>query len=300
MDRKSREESMKRKTIPLTSIRINYPIRESPSNVIDLKRSIDRQGLRNPLLVNPGSHELISGYRRYKALQELRIKSARVALPEDVFEACEEVHGHFAEPGDFAVPITVRERVNLAVRLHELPKPKEHSSKFTYDAHSAPAVGLTSRILWRIRSTIGRAMEGSLTDDENVLAARLALKLMLEAVDQPPDGWTSNSAVGEIHDRLRQGRVPESLSDLSVAPPRNDSTPLLRHVRAVPPHTHPQRKRIPGDFRRGMDSISGALAGLTSFPLNDLPVEERCYAEREFKAWQQTIRRALKAIHQEA
>jgi len=73
------------KALPLSKIVVDETFngRKTSTNVDSLKRSIEAQGLDNPLTVwhrEDGSHFLVAGFRRFRALKELGIKSAECTI----------------------------------------------------------------------------------------------------------------------------------------------------------------------------------------------------------------------------
>lgn len=257
-----------------------------------------------PLMIHPLTYSLISGYRRYDACREMGMVTVRACLPEDVVDACNELGNHVTEPNMWAIPMTVRERVELALRLHELRKPLDHTEgHFAHDTYTAPTVGLSSRILWRIRSTMSKAKEWEGNPGSDAAIARKALKLMLEAVEKPTAGYSANQLVCHLHSMLQCGDVPDSLHALQVPPsvrqrhPVPPSPPLqdAPSVTAVPG----TRKRIHADFRLGVDGISGALAGLQSLVHENPPKgDDAEYSIDDLKKSARVIRQIVKSLEE--
>ncbi|MEV7596892.1 ParB/Srx family N-terminal domain-containing protein [Kitasatospora sp. NPDC089797] len=289
---------MKYKDIRLDSIRADRPVRLAPAREDDLFVSVRRNGLHVPLLVNPENFRLISGYRRYEAIVKAGSRtSVRVGLPADLLEGCEEVRSHLDEQNIRSVPLTVRERINLAVLLAELPRPADAPARsFSSDTHVGPAVGLTSTILRRLRSTVRKAREGETDVDDEAVAARRTLALMLEAVERPPDGWTRRQAVRHLHDALGAGDFPRSLADLPQrAAGRRPGSPT------VPPRRGFERaavsKRTSGpEVRRALDAIAGACAGLASLDTAGLAPDEVAHTKHEINNTVQVLRQVVRGL----
>ena len=72
--------------VPITSITIPERVRKDPGNLDSLMASLKRVGLLNPIVVTP-SYELIAGFRRLTAAQELGWQSIEAA----VVQAADEV-----------------------------------------------------------------------------------------------------------------------------------------------------------------------------------------------------------------
>lgn len=72
--------------IPIDSITVPERVRKDPGNLESLMASLKRVGLLNPILVTP-SYELIAGYRRLTAAQELGWQS----IEAEVAQAADEV-----------------------------------------------------------------------------------------------------------------------------------------------------------------------------------------------------------------
>ena len=64
----------------------------SPDDVADLIKDIDKNGLKQPLLVNAINNEILDGARRYAALKALEIEAAEVHVSDDVVEIAEILH----------------------------------------------------------------------------------------------------------------------------------------------------------------------------------------------------------------
>ena len=72
--------------IPIDSITVPERVRKDPGNLESLMASLKRVGQLNPIVVTP-TYELIAGYRRLTAAQELGWQSVEVA----VVQAADEV-----------------------------------------------------------------------------------------------------------------------------------------------------------------------------------------------------------------
>ncbi|WP_328842827.1 ParB N-terminal domain-containing protein [Streptomyces sp. NBC_00258] len=298
--------ALKYKTIPVGDIRADRPLRNVLGSVDKLRSSIKRNGMRVPLLVNPADLSLISGYRRYAACRGLRNIAVRAALPADVAEACFEMGEHVRRPDStYALPMTPRERVGLAMRLGELPKPVQ-PGKFRYEDCIAPTVDISAAILQRIRTVVRAAQEDAPDPDAAMVGARKVLGLMLQAVERPVDGWTTGQTIRLLHALLRAGEHPESLEDVCsssrVRGQRAEGHPLpsaQQPAGVSPERGVPRQHPFPrAEIRRGIDTISGACAGLESLPITGIPVEEAGYLEREIKKNQRILRRILKCVQE--
>jgi hypothetical protein len=199
--------------------------------------------------------------------------------------------------------MTPREKLTLAMRLAELPRPPD-CPELVYDSHTGPAVGLSSSLLWRIKSMLTRADEGESDPEEDTLAARKTLSLMLTAVDRPLPGWTASRTVRLLHSMWGSGERPQSL-ELACA----QSSPAQQHTvhqtatprqsdQAGPGFVIPRSRPAHAELRRGVDVISGACAGLESFAPAAIPASEAGYLIREIKNNQQILRRILKSIQE--
>ncbi|MEY9937609.1 ParB N-terminal domain-containing protein [Streptacidiphilus sp. MAP5-3] len=292
---------MKYRRIRLDEIQVGTPIRIDVGNIVELAESIKKNGLREPLLLNPLNLMIISGYRRYAAC---RLKASGLtvmaALPDDVTDACNEVKQHLDAPDrQYSLPLNARERINLGILLNQLPKPSEAIGNFTHDSVTGPAIGLTSAILWRVRSTLGRAREWEPTPDVDALLARRIVRLMLEAIDHPVEGVSASQAVKILHGMWKRGECPHLLSEVIKPRPErlSSNTPTRSRQVSVGLAGIPRRASAV-EFRRGVDAISGACAGLASLGATEIPREDADYLSREIKTDMQFLRQFLKKLQE--
>ncbi|MFE6983833.1 ParB N-terminal domain-containing protein [Streptomyces fimicarius] len=293
---------LKRKSISLDEIQTDHATAERLTSIDNLSNSIRNLGLSEPLLVNPANLTLISGRRRYNACKQLRMRTVRVCMPEDVLEACTELGVHVTSPDPmYARVMNARERLDLSLRLSALRRPL-HSTKgkFSHDAHVAPAVGYTTRILWRLRSTLIKARESEANPGADSLRARSALALMLEAIENPVEGYSASQLVSSLHSMLQREDVPRSLDAMSMPRNRFGRIPVENRSRQreISELSQPMpRPRATAEFRRGVDMISGALTGLESLMYLNIPTgDEAEYMGNELKKTQRTIRQMLKTL----
>jgi len=295
---------LKRKSIKVDDIQIEYPDSKRHQETDKLASSIKNLGLLQPILVNPADLTLISGKRRIIACKKVGLRTVRVSFPEDVAEACEEMGNHVTSPDPrYATVMSAREKLDLAMRLGKLPRSSEMIATNSYtDKVTGPAVDLSSRILWRLRSTLLKA-EGANRNPPNPgsIEAQHALKLMLKAIDHPIPGYSPSQIIATLHESLKSGKVPKSLKNLEL--PTRKVRPS-KETAQIPPQsdtTHPPKEtpwRTPTvEFRRGVDMISGALSGLESLMLIKPPTgDEAEHARNVLKKAQRSIRQIVKTI----
>ncbi|MDV5145761.1 ParB/RepB/Spo0J family partition protein [Streptomyces sp. SBC-4] len=290
------------KTIKLEDIKPT-PQTSRTRNVRPLITSYRTLGLREPLMVNPASFEIISGKRRYHACREYGMRMVRVCFPSDVLEACSELGEHVTTPDSmYAIPMNPREKLELALRIGALPRPSELAHRgFSHDKYVAPTVGVSSRVLWRLRSTLAKANEGDEEPDANSIRARQILNLMLEAIDGPIKGYSPSQTIGHLHSILSHGGdIPGSLLDIELPSARNASAektvPHQPKILDAMKHSLP-RRRTSAEFRRGVDTISGALTGLESLMYQNLPIgEDAEHMMKQLKQSQKMIRQMLRNL----
>ncbi|WP_231873196.1 MULTISPECIES: hypothetical protein [Kitasatospora] len=163
--------------------------------------------------------------------------------------------------------MSLRERVDLAAVLYGVPRPDGESSRsFPFDKHTAPAVGLSSSTLWRVRSVIHKSQEEAISSDADIDRARKILRLMVEAYECPPSGWKSYSAIEYLHSLLQVGDIPDRLDQLDK--PKGTGGDAVKDLPAREetrsPESIPGPRRQLVDIRRGIDSIAGVCAGLAA------------------------------------
>jgi hypothetical protein len=291
---------LKYKTIPVGDIQADGPVRENPRSTEKLFNSIRNNGLRQPLLVNPADLKLISGFRRFAAYRSTRRISVQVAFPADVQEACTELGDHVTAPDAYALPMTHREQVALAARLRELPKPPGHRD-IRHDLYIAPALGMPAAVLQRLRSAYRMAVG----DDPDLEAsavrnAQQVLDLMLQVVERPPDGWTTGQAIRLLHPFLKAGGCPASLEAVCATARQTREAAPGAGIPAQAGETYVpdrgMRRPVYVEVRRGIDTISGACAGLASLSISEIPADQASYVEREIKSNQRILREILKTI----
>ncbi len=294
---------MKRKSIKLKDIQVEEAATNRQEDITKLASSIHNLGLQTPILVNPASLSLVSGRRRYNACKKLGLLTVRVAFPDNTLEACEELGDHVTDPDPmYAISMNSREKLGLALRLNELPKPSGHT-RFDYDSHSGPAVDLSARIMRRLRPALQKAREGDPKPDEEALAARKILSLMLEAIDQPLDGYSSSQIVCHLSCMLREGVTAETLGSISMPDTSRKNAGKLPQVptQADPAYSprSGSRLRTQGEYRRGVDNISGALAGLEVLLHMNPPTGEYAdHVNNVLRQSQKSIRQMLKNLQE--
>ncbi|MFC8709353.1 ParB N-terminal domain-containing protein [Streptomyces sp. NPDC057197] len=280
----------------MADLKVDWPVREHPTSPDNLFYSIRNNDLRQPLLVHPESMQVISGFRRYYALQRLGRRSVPVLLPDDVTEACEIVQKHLDTEGPHQLPLSLRERFTLSQRLRELPRPVR-KEKLRYEEAVGPAVGFTTSVLKRLRTAYREASTPDLTSDS--INARQVLELMFEALEKPLEGWTTGQSVRRLYDFLKTGNCPQTLAEACIT--------TVRHRSVVPAQSEtvtdrtplsPTRRRVQSEIRRGVDTISGACAGLASLPASGLPSEDLSYLEREIRKNRRILLDVLKNLQE--
>ncbi|MET9554520.1 ParB/RepB/Spo0J family partition protein [Streptomyces sp. NPDC006645] len=290
--------SLKYVTIPVGDIVDDRPIRKSYEDVKGLAVSVKGNGLRVPLMVNPADMSLISGSRRHVACRMARLVTVKVAFPSNIDEALEELGTHVTRPNNLhSVPMRPREKLDLALRLGNLPKSASRSIRS--DHIIGPAVGLTGSILWRLRSVDHEASRRGPEQDSSARAASTMLGLMLEAVERPVHGWTAGQTVRLLHGIWKSGECADSLESVCTPP----ASPKIRvSGQALKPQTvlRPPPTPRPGhvEVRRGVDTISGACAGLASLDTTNIAPADITYLIREIKNNQQILRRILKNVQE--
>lgn len=295
---------MKHKNIRLNHVRVESSLHYRHYNTSNLIDSIKNLGLKEPLLVNPADLSLISGRRRYNACEQLGMVTVRVAMPSDVLEACTELGTHVIHPDPmYAMPMDTRQRLDLSLRLNALPRPADKIlQKFSHDTHTGPAVGFSSRILWRLRSTLLKANEDEESPAADSIAARRILALMLEALESPVGDHSHGQIIGRLHTMLREGTIPDHLGALAPPTRRTKKIPeqTTKQENSNPSPQRVLRKRSPTEFGRGVDMISGALTGLESLMYANLPAgEEAAHLRNELRKSQKSIRQMLKSLQEE-
>ncbi|GAA4026968.1 ParB/RepB/Spo0J family partition protein [Streptomyces plumbiresistens] len=193
---------MEKKTIPVGDLKVDHPTREDLGPTDNLQYSIRNNGLREPLLVNPATLQLVSGFRRFAALRQLRRLSVPVVFPANALEACQVVQGHLEAESQHQQPMTVRNKFALAQRLREFPKP-EHAGPWRHDDYAGPAVGLSAAILKALRAA-ARGCSAPMSGREAENAGRVLL-LMFEALERPVQGCSPGQAVRRLYGYLRSG-----------------------------------------------------------------------------------------------
>ncbi|AUG77860.1 hypothetical protein CFP65_3050 [Kitasatospora sp. MMS16-BH015] len=231
---------------------------------------------------------ILSGHRRRAACAALGLESVPCLRAEDVVEASAVLQEHtLATTAECIVPMTVMERLRLAIRLHALPRPADIPQKdFSYDAYTGPAVGMPSRSYWRIRSTFFKTRLGDSDPTGESQRAQQVLDLMLDAVDFDFAGRSSAKMIEDLHNiLLHGGDIPISLDHIAVKVKKAAPyLPTLPRERQAGSSGATSTRRSAAEIRRAVDTISGACVGIARFTeIGPLSKTERTYLRREIR-----------------
>ncbi|MFI6281837.1 ParB/RepB/Spo0J family partition protein [Streptomyces sp. NPDC050988] len=276
-------------------LKVDHPTREELGSTDKLQYSIRNNELREPLLVHPGTLQIVSGFRRYAALRQLRRLSVPVLFPADAAEACQLVRTHLGAKNDpHQQPMSVRDRFVLSQRLRDFPRP-EHAGPWRHEDYAGPAVGLSAAILKGLRSA-ARGCSGQEASGPSAENAHRVLLLMFEALEKPTAGRSAGQAVRRLYGYLKSGDCPASLADACEAPLPKLPMPAQGERGAGQAPISPVRRRTQNEIRRGVDTISGACAGLASVCVADLPADDVPYLAREIRKNRQILWDVLKSL----
>jgi len=91
-ERKIANNIQKIQDIPLEKIQpnVNQPRQDLETNIDKLKESIDQEGLLQPIIIanikdKPGEYIIVAGHRRYKAHQDLGLKTIKAIVNPGIF-----------------------------------------------------------------------------------------------------------------------------------------------------------------------------------------------------------------------
>ncbi|MFD9485080.1 ParB N-terminal domain-containing protein [Streptomyces sp. NPDC059991] len=263
---------MKIKNITLSDIRYDHRVREM-GDLRKLAESIAENGMIQPLVMRNDGVTLISGLRRLHALTLLGIPETQVQIPSDVVELAAALQME-TERADAAtdLPMTLRERMNLASEIHCMPAP---SSRVSHSIYASDFVGISNRIYWRIRAVMNTAKEGTSNPTFSMIRARKLVPLMLDAVEAPPPGWSPSQIIEELHRLRNDGYIPETIRHMK---PRRQPLRMqvgLKGEAAEPafkvtPTPSPRVQILPSPSRRvpevsrAVASLVGVCAGISS------------------------------------
>ncbi|MEU3512219.1 ParB N-terminal domain-containing protein [Streptomyces longwoodensis] len=278
-------------------LKVDHPTRENLGHTDNLQFSIRNNGLRDPLLVHPGTLQVVSGFRRLAAMRQLRRLSVPVLFPANAAEACQTVQVHLEAENQHQLPMTVRDRFALSKRLREFPKP-EHAGSWRHEDYAGPAVGLSSAILRGLRAAERGYCAPDATGPSAENAHRVFL-LMVEALEKPAHGCSPGQAVRRLSGYLKSGDCPATLADACEAPAAT-KTPIPTQGERGAEQTpiSPARRRTQNEVRRGVDTISGACAGLASVCVADLPADDVPYLAREIRKNRRILWDVLKSLQE--
>ncbi|MEU7190284.1 ParB N-terminal domain-containing protein [Streptomyces sp. NPDC045369] len=281
-------------TVPVGDLRADHPIREDLGSTDKLLFSIKNNDVRDPLIADPVTLQIISGFRRLAVLRQLHRQRVPVVFPKDAAEACHLVRSHLEPQSQHQMPMSVQDRFRLSQRLREFPRP-ESPGPWRHEDHAGPAVGLSAATLKGLRSAARGASApgepGSAADN-----AQRVLQLMFEALENPVAGRSGGQAVRRLYGYLRSGDCPATLAAACEAPAPQPPIPAQGEREQVP--ISPARRRTQYEIRRGVDNISGACAGLASACVADLSAEDVPYLSREIRKNRRILRDVLKSLQE--
>ncbi|MFB7779161.1 ParB/Srx family N-terminal domain-containing protein [Streptomyces bauhiniae] len=288
---------LEKKSIPVGDLRADLPTREKLGHTDSLQYSIRNNDLREPLLVHPETLQIVSGFRRYAAMRQLRRLSVPVVFPANAAEACQSVRDHLEMGNQRQQAMTVREKFALSQRLREFSRP-EYAAAWRHEDYAGPAVGLTSAILRALRAAERgfSAPEATGSSAEN---ARRVFLLMLEALEGPAgQGCSPGQTVRRLTGYLRSGDCPNTLAEACEVSTAKPSVPAQGGGGAGQAPVSPARRRTQNEIRRGIDTISGACAGLASVCVTDLPSDDIPYLAREIRKNRRILGDVLKSLQE--
>ncbi|WP_455754831.1 hypothetical protein [Streptomyces murinus] len=240
--------------------------------------------------------QIVSGFRRFAVMRQLRRLSVPVMFPADATEACRIVQAHLAGQNQLQQPMTVRDRFVLSQRLREFPRP-EQVGTWRHEDHAGPAVGLSAAILKGLRAA-DRGCSAPETTGPSAENAHRVFLLMLEALEKPIQGRSSGQIVRQLYGYLKSDGCPATLTDVCEASGPKPPVPKQGERRIEQAPISSARRRTQNEIRRGVDTISGACAGLASVCVADLPNEDVPYLAREIRKNRRILWDVLKSLQE--
>ncbi|MFE9413897.1 ParB/RepB/Spo0J family partition protein [Streptomyces sp. NPDC006704] len=277
-------------------LKVDFPTRETLGSTDNLQYSIRNNEVRDPLIAHPDTLQVVSGFRRLAAARQLRRLTVPVIFPTDAAQACQLVRSHLEAESQHQMPMFAPDRFRLSGRLYEFPKPQHTGGPWRHHDYAGPAVGLSSTILKGLRAAKRDASASGEFEGSRENAQRV-LMLMFEALDSPVEGCSAGQAVRRLYGYLKSGDCPTTLAAVCGAASLPSPFPAQTEGREPAPVT-PVRKRTQSEIRRGVDTISGACAGLASVCVEDLPVEDIPYLAREIRKNRRILGDVLKSLQE--
>ncbi|MEU3375482.1 ParB N-terminal domain-containing protein [Streptomyces sp. NPDC006660] len=297
--RSGRGDAVKIKNITLSDIKHNHRVR-GLGDLEKLASSIDRNGLLQPVVMRNDGVTLVSGLRRLHACSLLGLSEVRALIPSDVVELASALQRETdrADP-ETDLPMTLRERMDLASQIHCMPTP---SSKVSHSIYASDVVGIPNRSYWRIRAVMNLAKEGAPNPPFSAIRARQLVRLMLDAVENPPAGWSPSRIIEELHRLRDRGDIPEALTRMEPRPKshKQQPEPNLRPAEprlsgSLPRPSHavflPSPSRRTPEVSRAVASLVGVCAGISSI------TEIKTSSEEDLAHWDHEIRDCKKHIN---
>ncbi|MFD3561910.1 ParB N-terminal domain-containing protein [Streptomyces sp. NPDC058686] len=294
-------DAVKSKKIALSDVRHDLRVRDL-GDIGKLVDSISQNGLIQPLVMRNDGVTLVSGLRRMHACLLLGIPEVAILIPSDVIEitAALQRETDQADP-ETDLPMTLRERMELAHQIHSMPTP---SAGVSHSVYASDVVGIPNRSYWRIRAVMNLAREGAPNPPFSAIRARKLACLMLAAVEDPPAGWPPSRIIEELHRLREKGDIPESIAAMS--PPRkagkvgaqvDDGSPDTHFKVVLPTPSKPRAGALPlppkrtPEVSRVVASLSGVCAGIPSI------TEIAPSSKGELAHWDSEIRACKKHIN---
>lgn len=296
---------LKRTKIRLDWIEVLESPREEMGDIRKLAASIKGNGLREPLLVGKDSYVLFSGYRRLQALEINNASHADVWVAENLVDACNLVRDHLqAETSLHFLPMNIREKVKMGIRLRMLPSPDGSGREFDRRDYVASSIGLQSRVYMRLLSVFEKAVESEMNPTCEMVRARKILALILSAIDDPIPDHSVRQVVERLYSRLCEGDIPLTVSEVFPAP-----EPFPEEPPPVVPSQLVRSRRVNGrfihvkpvvpDVRRALDALSGVCAGLSALPVvGPFDASESKFLVGEFRKIRTIIRQTENRIQE--
>lgn len=248
----------------ITDIHTGIRRRQHLGNLNDLAASITDTGLRNPVIITPGS-QLVSGYRRLKATALLGVPDIPVHVAADLAEAVDLIA---AENGDRTcqAPMTATELVDYIGTFRTLPRtPRMNTVREAGNA----ILGYS----WSRYCLIQRVVDASLSEpDLDGIAHRGLADVDALLAGRPPG---------------RDGR-PASLKAIAAA---LDGAPALRSDPITPIGRRPYVRDQAKSLGSAIAGLNGLIAGLGQVEAID-PAIRPADADR----WMADINRAQRAL----
>ncbi|MFE9402356.1 ParB N-terminal domain-containing protein [Streptomyces sp. NPDC006530] len=297
--RSRRDDAVKIRNITLADIKHDHRVR-GLGDLEKLANSIDRNRLLQPVVMRNDGVTLVSGLRRLHACSLLGLSEISALIPSDVVELASALQRETdrADP-ETDLPMTLRERMDLAYQIHCMPTP---SSKVSHSIYASDVVGIPNRTYWRIRAVMNLAKEGVPNPPFSAIRARKLVRLMLDAVENPPAGWSPSRIIEELHRLRDKGDIPETITCMNPRrrslkersePDAQPAEPRLVGPRPTPTRAAflPSPSRRTPEVSRAVASLVGVCAGISYI------TEIKTSSDEDLAHWDHELRDCKKHIN---